>query len=106
MANGQRMLNGLVLADWSVKDDTLAGIVRGFSQGSRAKSHRFSGNQNAFRVHAMQNVFKAAALLADAVGFLDFKVLEEQFVGIDSLTAHLFDFRNPDAFTVEAGIEK
>ena len=54
----------------------------------------------------MQDVFEAAAFLAEAILDRDFEILEEQFVGIDGLAAHLLDLVHGDALLVEIGVEQ
>jgi hypothetical protein len=54
----------------------------------------------------VQDIFEAAAFLAEAVLDRDFKILDEQFVGIDGLAAHLLDLMHRDALAVEIGIEQ
>ncbi len=54
----------------------------------------------------MQDIFEAAAFLAEPVRHRNFKVLEKQLVGIHRLAAHLLDFMHRDAAAIEIGIEQ
>ena len=54
----------------------------------------------------MQDVFEAAAFLAEAILERNFEILDEQFVGIDRLAAHLLDLVHGDALAIEIGIEQ
>ena len=54
----------------------------------------------------MQNVFEAATFLAEAICNRNFKILNEELVGIDGLAAHLFDFMDGDAAAIEIRIEQ
>ena len=100
------MLDRLVLADRTVEHVALFGVGRGARQRHLAEPDRFGRDQDAFGIHAVQDVFEAAALLAEAIFDRNFKILEEQFVGIDGLAAHLLDFMNGDAAAIEIGIEQ
>src|ERR1043165_5115740 len=63
----ERMLDRLVLADRAVEHDALL-CVRG-SAGHReaAEADELGGDEDALRVHAVQDALEALALLADAV---------------------------------------
>ena len=54
----------------------------------------------------MQDVFKAAPLLADAILHRNLEILEEQFVGVDRLAAHLLDLVHGDPRAVEVGVKE
>jgi hypothetical protein len=62
------MLDRLILADGAAKYDTLASIRGCLAQRGTAKTHRFRRDQNTLGVQAVQDIFKAAALLPDAIG--------------------------------------
>ncbi len=100
------MLDRLVLADRPVEHVAPFGVGRGARKRHLPEPNRFGGDQDALRIHAMQNIFEAAAFLAKAILEQDFKVLDEQFVGVDSLTAHLLDLMNGDPAAIKIGIEK
>jgi hypothetical protein len=100
------MLDRLVLADRTIEHDAAFRIIRGTRQRHLAEPDRFGGDQDALRVHAVQDVFEAAALLAKTVFHRDLKILEEQFIGVDGLAAHLLDLVHGDARSIEIGIEQ
>jgi len=58
-APGERMVDRLVLADRPAKDHPLAGIGSGAAERDRI------GDQDALRVHAMQDLVEALAFLVD-----------------------------------------
>ena len=58
-ALGERVLDALVLADRPAEHDALAGIARGAGQRGAAEPDRLGGDQDALRVHAVQDVLKA-----------------------------------------------
>ena len=102
----QRMLDALVHADRAVEHDAAFRIGRGPRQRDLAEANRFGRDQDALGIHAVQDVFEAAALFAEAILDRDFKILEEQLVGIDGLAAHLLDLVHGDALLVEIGVEQ
>ena len=61
------MLDRLVLADRPAEDDAILGVLRCPLDGGAAEADRLGGNQNALRIHAVQDVVEALAFLADAV---------------------------------------
>ena len=71
-----------------------------------AKPHRFRRDQDALGIHAVQDIFEAAAFLAEAVLDRDLEILEEQFVGIDGLAAHLLDLVHRNPLAIEIGVEQ
>ena len=74
------MLDRLVLADRPAEHHTLLGIGGGALQRDAAEPDRFGGDQNALRIEPMKNVFEAAAVLADPVGFGNFQPVDEQLI--------------------------
>src|SRR6266404_8138838 len=102
----ERMLDRLVLADRPVEHVAFLCVGGGTRKRDLAQSNRFGGDQDALRVHAMQNIFEAAAFVAKAILDRDFKVLEKKFVGVDGLAAHLLDLMNRDAAAIEIGIKQ
>ncbi len=100
------MLDALVLADRAVEHNALLGVLRGAGERATPESHGFGGNQDALRVHAMQDVLEALALLADAVGLRDRHAIEEHLVGVDALAAELLDLAHLDMLAVEVSVEK
>src|SRR5581483_3237235 len=77
-ALGERVLDALVLADRAAEDDALAGIARGAGERGPAQPHRLGGDQDALRVHAVQDVLEPLALLADAVLERHLEPVDEQ----------------------------
>ena len=71
------MLDRLVLADRAVEHDAALGVLGGARQRELAEADRFGRNQDALGIHAVQDVFEAAAFLAQAIINRDFKILEE-----------------------------
>src|ERR1700737_2479661 len=95
------MLDRLVLADRAVEHVALFGISGRARQRHLAKPDRFGGDQDALRVHAVQDILKTAAFLAETIFQGNFKILDEELVGIDRFAAHLLDLMNGDAAAVE-----
>src|SRR6185312_7870206 len=102
----ERMLDCLVLADRTIEDDARPGIATGARQREVAKANSFRGNQDALRIHAVQDVFETATLFAKTILDRYLEILEEQFVGIDRLAAHLLDLVHRDAAAIEIGVEQ
>ena len=63
----ERVLDSLVLADGPAEHDALLGVARRASQCGAADANGFGGDQDALRVHAVQDVLEALAFFADAV---------------------------------------
>src|SRR6185312_9796871 len=93
---GERMLDRLILANRTIEDDARPGIATGARQREVAKANSFRGNQDALRIHAVQDVFETATLFAKTILDRYLEILEEQFVGIDRLAAHLLDLVHRD----------
>src|SRR5229473_3704307 len=83
----QRMLNALVHADRPVEHDAALRVSRSALKRDLAEPDRFRRDQNPLRIHAVQDVFETAPLFPKAILGGDFKILEEQFVGVDGLAA-------------------
>src|SRR3954465_8974203 len=64
---GERMLDRLVLSDRPVEHHALLRILRCPLDRAAAEADELGGNQDALRVHAVQDVLEALALLADAI---------------------------------------
>src|SRR5207302_5648357 len=58
----ERVLDALVLSDRPIEHDALVGVARGALQRDPAQADRLGGDQDALRVHAVQDVVEAAAL--------------------------------------------
>src|SRR5262249_442055 len=100
------MLDRLVLSDRAIENDARFRIARCTRHRGVSETDRFRGDQDAFGIHAVKNVFEAAALLAETVFEWDFKIFKKQFVGIDGLAAHLLDIMDGNPAAVEIGIEE
>src|SRR5690242_7233259 len=100
------MLYRLVLADWTIEHVALPGIGGSARQRTFAEPDRFGRNQNAFRIHPVQDVLEAAPLLAQTVFYGNLEILDEELIGIHGLAAHLVDFPRRDAATIEIGVEQ
>ena len=105
-ALGERVLDALVLADRPAEDDALAGIARGAGERDAAEPDRLGGDQDALRVHPVQDVLEALAFLADAVLERHLEPVDEQHVRIDRVAAHLGDLAHLDGAAVEVGVEQ
>ena len=83
------------------------GVSRGALRSAARPSPTASArDQDALGVHAVQDVFEAPALLADAVGDRHRQLVDEQLVRVDGLAAHLLDLAHLDAAAVEIGVEQ
>ena len=76
--------------------DALLGVARGARERGPADADGLGGDQDALRVHAVQDVLEALALLADAILQRHRQAVEEQLVGVDRLAAHLVDHARLD----------
>src|SRR6478735_6026855 len=100
------MLNRLVLTNRTAEHDTLAGVVGGLAQRRAAEPNRLGRNQDALGVHALQDVFKAAAFFADAVSGRYRQRINKQLIGVDRASSHLGDFAYIDILSIERRVEK
>ena len=102
----QRVLDALVLADRPVEHDALVGVLRGARHRAAPQAHALRANQDALRVHAVQDVFEPLAFLADAIFLGHRQSVEEHLVGVHGLAAHFLDLAHLDVFAVEVGIKE
>src|SRR4051794_15998491 len=100
------MLDALVLADRTIEDVAGLGIAGRARQREVAEADRLRRDQDALRIHAVQDVLEAPPLFAEAVLDRNLEILEEQFVGVDRLAAHLLDLVHGDAPAIEVRIEQ
>ncbi len=91
---------------WPVEDDAALCVVGGAVQRDHAEADGFGRDQDALGIHPVQDVFEAAAFLADPVLHRNLEILEEQLVGVDRLAAHLLDLARVHALAIEVGIEE
>jgi 3-oxoacyl-[acyl-carrier protein] reductase len=82
---GERMLDRLVLPNRSVEHDAFARVSGRALERQHAKPNRLDRDQDALGIHAVQNIFEAPALLADAVAERNFETLDEQLIRIEAL---------------------
>ena len=71
-----------------------------------AEPDRFGGDQDALGIHAVQDVFEAAAFLADAVVGRHVQSVDEDLIGIDRVAPHLVDHAHLDMAAIERGVEQ
>ena len=74
-----RKLNPLVLSDGSVKDHAIFSVGGRAIDKEAAVADAFTGNQNAFRVHAIEYVLKALALRTNQIFDGHTEFIKEQF---------------------------
>jgi hypothetical protein len=96
----------LVLSDRPPEHHALLGISGGAFERGAAEPDRFRRDQDAFGIHAVQNVFEAAAFLADAILGRHFQTVNEELIGVDGMTAHFVDDAHLDVAAIERGIEE
>src|SRR6185312_16686777 len=102
----ERMLDALVLADGTAEDDALARVSGGAIERGEAQPDRLGGDQDALRIHAVQDLLEALAFLADEIGARHLETVDEKHVRIDRLAAHLGDLAHFDGGAIEGGIEE
>src|SRR5262245_43910885 len=100
------MLDCLVLPNRPAEHDALLGIATSARKRRATNADRFGGHENPFRVHPMQDIFEASALLADQVLSRHWHGIEKELVGVDSLAAHLVDHARLHVLTFEAGVKQ
>src|SRR5439155_15391535 len=101
----ERVLDALVLADRAVEDDALVSVACGALERHAAQADRLGGDQDALRVHAVQDVIEAAALFAQPVLDRDAQVVDKELVRVDRLAPHLRDLAHLDGLAVEVAIK-
>ena len=102
---GQRMGNGLVLADRAVEHDTVLGVLDGDVQGGAADADLLHRDDDALGVEPVDQVVEALADLADDLVVTDREVVDEQLVGVERRPAELLDLPDGDVVAVEVGEE-
>ena len=95
-AGRKRMLDGLVLSDRPAENHALFGVAGSTLQRRAADADRLRRDQDALRIHPVQDVLETAALFADAVFDRYAQSVDEQLIRIDGLAAHLFDLAHLD----------
>jgi hypothetical protein len=79
---GDRELDALVLPDGAVENDALAGVAPRAIDEPETVADAFGGDEDAFGVHAIEDVAEALALFADEGLGGNLEVIEEDFVGL------------------------
>jgi hypothetical protein len=77
------VLDRLVLADRPTEDDALLRVAGGTVERGAPETDRLGGDQDALRVHAVQDVVKAFAVLADAVRNRHLQPVDKEKVRVD-----------------------
>ena len=90
-------LDALVLRDGPVENHTVVAVFSSAIDKPVAVADAFGGDQNTFRVHAVEDIAEAFALLADKVLFRNFEVVEEDLVGF--VIHHVADGAQRDSGT-------
>ena len=103
---GQRVLDGLVLADRAAEHLALVRVLGRACQRCPTQTNGLGGDQDALGVHAVQDVLEALVFFADAVLGGHLQAVDEELVGVDALAAHLLDFAHLDLATVQVGVEQ
>ena len=75
------MRDRLVLADRPAEDHALTRVVRRFAQRHAANAHRLGGDENALRIHAVQNGAEALPFRTDTIRGRHRHAVEEHLVG-------------------------
>src|SRR5690606_37366981 len=79
---GDRELHSLVLANGAVEHAPFSSVVAGgFNEPAGIAEHLGGGN-DAFGVHAVENVAKATPFLTDAVFYRHFQAVDEDLGGV------------------------
>ena len=102
----KRVLDRLVRADGAPENDPLAGIARRPPERRAADADALRPDKNALGVEAVQQIAEALALLADPVFSGNPEAVDEQFVRVDRVAAHLDDLARRHRAAVEVGIEQ
>ncbi len=100
------MLDRLVHADRPVEHDATLGVVGRARYRDMAEPDGFGRDQDALRIHAVQDVFKTPPLLAEAILNGNLEILEEQLVRVDRLATHLLDLVHRDPLAIEVRVEQ
>ena len=100
------MSDGLVHADGATKDLALLGIVDGLVQGLATDPDGFGGEDNPLGVESIEQAVETLAHFADHIGFLDGKVVDEEFVGVDRVAPAFIDRADLDVVRIEIGQEE
>ena len=78
---GDRELDALILPDRAAEHLALIGIAGGLGDEPAGIADAFGGDQDALRIHAVQDVAEALAFLADQVLRRHFQIVQEDFRG-------------------------
>src|SRR5688572_15894026 len=102
----ERMLDRLVLADRPVEYHALLRVPGRARHRAAPQPDELGGDQDALRIHAVQDVLETLAFLADAIGLGHRQRVEEHLVRVDRVAAHLLDLAHLDVLAVEVRIEE
>ena len=100
------MLNTLVLTNRATKYFALIGITCSAFECRATQAHCFTGNQDALRIQAVQDVAEAFAFFSDAVFHGDAQTVNEHLIGVNALAAQLFDFADFNLAAIHVGVEQ
>src|SRR5262249_16718714 len=73
-----RKLNPLVLTDRTAEHDALARVFGCALDEPPTIADALAGNENALRIHSVQQIFEAFPFLADQVLYWHFEIVDEQ----------------------------
>ena len=90
-AVGERVRDGLVLADRAIEDDAVLGVLHRQVQRPAAEADGGLRHGDPLGVETVEQAAEALALLADDLVLEDFEVLEDHLVGVDGIAHDLVD---------------
>jgi hypothetical protein len=102
----QRMLDRLIGADRTVKNDAVLGVLHRAGQRVLPNPDAFDTDQYAFGVEAVQQIAEALAFFANEVFQRYRQAVDEHLVRVHRLAPHLGDFAYVAMVPVEIGIEE
>jgi hypothetical protein len=79
---GERELHALVLADRAPEHPALVGVGHALVEQPASVTDALGGDQDALRIHAVEDVAEALALLADQVLGRNLEIVEEHLGGV------------------------
>ena len=100
---GQRERQPLILADRSSEDDTFICVRDRAPYCDPADAEGFRGHEDALGVQAVEQIAKAVAFFADAVGECHRQVVVAHFARCDGIATDLADRTNVDLGSLQIG---